>query len=71
MEIIIGSVAIVADALHAMSDVLTSIGVYVAGEIASKLADKEHPYGHGRIAVLAELFIPMALLLVSIFKCMK
>jgi len=65
--IIVGSMAIVADALHAMSDVLTSIGVYVAGKIASKPADKEHPYGHGRVAVLAELFISMALLLVSIF----
>ena len=65
--IIVGSVAIVADALHAMSDVLTSIGVYVAGKFASKPADKEHPYGHGRIAVLAELFISVVLLLISAF----
>jgi len=36
--IIVGSVTIVADALHAMSDVLTSIGVYVAGKFASKPA---------------------------------
>lgn len=53
----IGSIAILADAWHAISDVLTSIGVYVAGKIASRPADKEYPYGHGRVAVIAELFV--------------
>ncbi|RLG76222.1 MAG: hypothetical protein DRO23_01710 [Thermoprotei archaeon] len=62
----IGSIAILADAWHAISDVLTSIGIYVAGKIASKPADREHPYGHGRVAVLAELFISAVLVLVSL-----
>lgn len=62
---LVGSVAIVADAFHAISDVLTSIGVYIAGKMASKPADKEHPYGHGRIAVLVELFISIILLAIS------
>lgn len=62
----IGSIAILADAWHAISDVLTSIGVYIAGKIASRPADKEHPYGHGRVAVIAELFISVVLVLISL-----
>jgi len=55
------SVALVADAWHTMSDSLTSIFVVVAAKLASKKADKEHPFGHGRWELVASLLIAFIL----------
>jgi len=48
--------AMIADALHTASDLLTSIGVFVGFRIAKQPADAHHPYGHGRAeSVMAKL----------------
>ena len=59
--LITGSVALMADAWHTMSDSLTSIVVIVAAKLASKKPDKEHPFGHGRWELIASLFIAIIL----------
>ena len=59
--LITGSVALMADAWHTMSDSLTSIFVVVAAKLASKKADKEHPFGHGRWELIASLLIAFIL----------
>jgi len=56
-----GSIALVADAWHTMSDSLTSIFVVVSAKLASKKPDKEHPYGHGRWELIAQLLIAFVL----------
>jgi cation diffusion facilitator family transporter len=56
-----GSVALMADAWHTLSDSLTSIFVVVAAKLASKKPDKEHPFGHGRWELIASLIIAMIL----------
>ena len=49
------SIALIADAFHTLSD-LASSGVVVFGfKMASKPADKEHPFGHGRAETIAAL----------------
>jgi len=55
--VVTGSVALMADAWHTLSDSLTSIFVVVAAKLASKKADKEHPFGHGRWELIASLLI--------------
>ena len=51
------SIALIADAFHTLSD-LASSGVVVFGfKMASKPADKEHPFGHGRAETIAALAI--------------
>jgi cation diffusion facilitator family transporter len=60
-----GSIALLADAWHTMSDSLTSIFVVVAAKLASKKPDKEHPFGHGRWELIASLLIAFVLGLIG------
>ncbi len=60
-----GSVAIIADAWHTLSDSLSSLVVLIGSRIAHKPADKEHPYGHGRAELIAAILIGMMLVGVS------
>ena len=59
--LITGSVALMADAWHTMSDSLTSIFVVIAAKLAAKKPDKEHPFGHGRWELIATLLISFIL----------
>ncbi|KPL21098.1 MAG: hypothetical protein AMS23_09860, partial [Bacteroides sp. SM1_62] len=52
-----GSVAIIADAWHTLSDSITSIIVVISVWISSRPADKEHPFGHGRAEIMATTII--------------
>ena len=56
-----GSIALIADAWHTMSDSLTSLFVVAAAKLASKKPDKEHPFGHGRWELIASLLIAFIL----------
>lgn len=60
-----GSIAIIADAWHTLSDSLTSIVVVVGIKISAKPADKEHPFGHGRAELIAALVIGVLLSVVA------
>lgn len=46
--IISGSISIISEAVHSLSDLLASIITYFAIMRSSQKADKEHPFGHGR-----------------------
>jgi cation diffusion facilitator family transporter len=61
-----GSVAILADAWHTLSDSVTSIIVILSVWIASRPADKQHPFGHGRVEILATTIIGVILALIAI-----
>ena len=59
------SSAMLADAAHSLSDILTDIILLFGVHLGSKPADKEHPYGHGRIETLCALFISLFLVVVA------
>lgn len=64
--IVIGSVSLIADAFHTLSDVISS-GVVIWGfREAEKPADTEHPYGHGRVEYIATLIIAILLVVVGV-----
>jgi len=64
--LITGSVSVLADAIHTLSDVFSS-GVVIWGfHESEKPADKEHPYGHGRAEYIATLIIAVLLCVVGI-----
>ncbi|MEY9975448.1 cation diffusion facilitator family transporter [Lysinibacillus sp. RC79] len=44
-----GSVAILSEAIHSFLDLLASLIAFFSVRISGKPADKEHPYGHGKI----------------------
>lgn len=58
------SYALIADAIESTSDILSSILVLIGLKIANKPADKNHPYGHGKIEPLVT-FVVVAFLVVS------
>ncbi|MDR2942423.1 MAG: cation diffusion facilitator family transporter [Treponema sp.] len=60
-SIITGSIALAADAWHTLSDSFSSVVVIIAAKLASKKADKEHPFGHGRWEQIASIFIAFIL----------
>lgn len=51
------SVAITLDAVNNLTDALSSVITIVGLRLASKPADREHPYGHGRIEYLTAIVI--------------
>ena len=63
--IVTGSVALIADAWHTMSDSLTSIFIIIAAKLAAKKPDKEHPFGHGRWELIASLLVAFVLALIA------
>ena len=60
------SAAMVADAIHSLSDFATDIIVLVFVRISGKPEDKSHDYGHGKYETLAMTIIGMALLAVAV-----
>lgn len=60
------SAAMVADAVHSLSDFLTDIVVLIFVRISSKPKDKTHEYGHGKYETLAMTLIGVALFVVAI-----
>ena len=63
--IMTGSIAIIADAWHTLSDSLTSIVVILGAKISSKPADDNHPFGHGRAESVASIIIGVLLFIVG------
>ncbi|MBE0515995.1 MAG: cation transporter [Methanophagales archaeon] len=61
-----GSVAMVADAWHTLSDTFTSLIIVVSFVIAARPADKRHPFGHGRAEVIGALIIGTLLTVVGL-----
>ena len=60
------SAAMVADAVHSLSDLATDVIVLVFVRISGKPEDKGHDYGHGKYETFATLLIGVALLVVGI-----
>lgn len=63
--IVSGSVALMADAWHTLSDSVSSIIVLGGVKLSLRKADDEHPFGHGRIENLASLVVGVMLGIVA------
>jgi cation diffusion facilitator family transporter len=57
-----GSLSLLADAIHSVSDMFTDIAVLLGLYFGSKEPDSEHPYGHGKLETLAAIVIALGLL---------
>lgn len=67
--IVAGSAAMVADAVHSLSDFITDVVVIVFVRLSSKPQDEDHDYGHGKYETLATAIIGVALLAVGAGIC--
>lgn len=64
--IIGNSQAILSDAVHSLSDVLSTIVVIIGIKVSSKANDKNHPYGHERFECVASIVLSFMLFYVGI-----
>lgn len=64
--IVSASISVVADAFNNLSDAGSSVVTFLGFKLASRPADKEHPFGHGRYEYVAGLGISVVILLVGI-----
>lgn len=60
-----GSLSIMADAWHSLSDCISSIIVIIGGVFSKKPADKEHPFGHGRIELITSFIVGIMLVFIG------
>ena len=60
------SSAMISDAVHSFSDVLTTLIAWVGVKISKKDSDEEHPYGHERLECIASLLLGIVLLLTGL-----
>jgi len=63
--IVSGSVAIIADAWHTLSDSLSSIILFFGVKFSSKPADEKHPFGHGRVELITAIIIGMLIAMIG------
>jgi cation diffusion facilitator family transporter len=60
-----GSLALIADAWHTLTDSVSSVIVLVGGAISRKPADDEHPFGHGRVEHITAVIIGVLLAIIA------
>jgi len=60
------SVALVADAIHSLSDLVTDIIVLFTHRIGKIPQDKDHPYGHGRAETIGATVIGLLIIMTGI-----
>ena len=61
------SQALIADAVHSVSDLFTDAIVLIGLRVGRKAPDEEHPFGHGRIETLASAMVGMALIATALY----
>lgn len=65
--IISGSISIISEAIHSMTDFLASVLTFFAVIRSSKPADKDHPFGHGKYEDVAGFIEGILILLASFY----
>ena len=64
--VISGSISITADAINNLSDAGSSIVSFFGVKISAKPADKDHPYGHGRVEYISAFIVAFLVLFMGI-----
>jgi cation diffusion facilitator family transporter len=59
--ILSGSIALTADAIHSLTDVISSFGVFIGLKISSRKATKAFPYGFYKAENIVSLFLALAI----------
>lgn len=57
--------ALVADGIHSLSDLVTDFFAIIGSHMASKPADDEHPYGHGKAEYITSIVIGAVVLILN------
>jgi len=66
ISILLNSISIMADAFNNLSDAASSVISLFGIRLAGRPADKEHPFGHGRLEYISALVVSFLILLVGV-----
>ncbi len=58
--------AMISDAIHSFSDVLTTLIVWIGVKISKKASDSDHPYGHERLESFASMILGAVLMITGL-----
>ena len=61
--LVVNSAALIADAIHSVSDLSTDLAVILGIRLSSRPADEGHAYGHGKFETFTTSFIGLILTL--------
>jgi len=64
--LLVSSIAVMADAFNNLSDAASSLITILGFKLSNKPADREHPFGHGRIEYLSALIVAFMVMLVGL-----
>ncbi|MBU3219364.1 cation diffusion facilitator family transporter [Clostridium algidicarnis] len=64
--LIVGSIAVTADAFNNLSDAASSLITILGFKLSSLPADEEHPFGHGRLEYISGLIVAFMVMMVGI-----
>ncbi|MDD4372026.1 MAG: cation diffusion facilitator family transporter [Anaerostipes sp.] len=65
-----GAISIMADAFNNLSDAASSVITLIGFRMAGKPADKDHPFGHGRIEYISGMIVSFLIILMG-FELLK
>ena len=60
--LIVGSIAIILDAVNNLTDALSSVITIIGTKLAKKKPDRKHPFGHGRVEYITSTIIAFLIL---------
>ena len=64
--ILINSISLIADSIHTLSDIVSSIIIVVGFRFAKRPEDKDHPFGHQRIEAITGIIVAVLLIITGI-----
>lgn len=64
--LVIASTAVTADAFDNLSDAFSAIVSLISVRVAARPADKEHPFGHGRVEYASSLIVAIVIIVVGV-----
>lgn len=67
--LVVNSVSVMSDAFNNLSDAASSVISFVGVKMADRPADKEHPFGHGRMEYIAALIVSFLVIEVGWTLC--
>ncbi len=69
--IVAGSIAIVMDAVNNLSDALSSVITIVGTKLSQRPADRNHPFGYGRVEYFSAIIIAVIVLMAGVTSCIE
>ena len=63
--LVVGAISILSDGVNNLSDAASSVVTLLGFKLAGKKADKQHPFGHGRMEYMSAFIVAVLILLVG------